>query len=119
MARSPVTDVVQRYNALTEVEQKVFLDLVDPQPEPTVPAKQTRKKHGPSKKAQSLSDAISKTPKAESGTDPCVYQYAKDGPGNPGMVCGELANNSVHDETMGYAGYHEFEAPKAKKAKTA
>lgn len=119
MARSPVTDVVQRYSALTEVEQKVFLDLVDPQPEPAVPAKQTRKKRGPSKKAQSLSDAISKTPKVVSSTDPCVYEYAKDGPVNPGIVCGELASNGVHDEAMGYASYHEFEGQKAKKAKSA
>lgn len=119
MPRSRVTELIERYNALNEVEQKVFLDQVDPQPEPAVPAKQTRKKRGRSKKAQSLSDAISKTPKVESDTDPCVYQYAKDGPVNAGMVCGELANNGVHDETMGYASYHEFEAPKAKKAKSA
>lgn len=118
MARSPVTENVERFHQMTPEEQKVFLDLVDPQPELVV-AKQTRKKRARSPRAESLSNAIAKTPKVESGTDPCVYQYAKDGPSNPGMVCGELANNGVHDETMGYAGYHEFEEPKVKKAKSA
>lgn len=112
--RSPVTEVIERYNALTDEQQKVFLDMVDPQPEPEAPAKQTRKKRGRSPRAQSLASAVSRTPKAESNSDPCIYQYAKDSPVNAGMVCGELASSGVHDETMGYAGYHPFEASKAK-----
>jgi hypothetical protein len=129
MPRSPLTETIKRVQGmilyvqenLSGDEYMLFLDMVDPQPEPEAPAKRTRKKRGPSKKAQSLSNAISRDAKAENATlvldgTPCVYQYPKDGEIKPGMICGCPADDTIHDSSMGYAGYHEFEAPKSKKA---
>ena len=124
MARSTLTATIQRVQALAEQVQSLppeeyhyFLDLIDPQPEPATPAKKSRKKRGQrTPRAESLSNVISKPPKAERSADPCVYQYPDDSPVTAGMVCGEFFENGIHDQSMAYAGYHEFEAPKSKKA---
>ena len=130
MPRSPITGLVEQYNTLTPEEQKVFLDLVDPQPEAEPAAKQTRKKRA--RRAEPLSEERRKNIQkrglpvvdVDSG-DPsdlprfmplCAYVFPEDGPVNAGLRCGEPEANGVHDSTQGYAGYHEFEAPKAKKA---
>lgn len=125
MARSPLTETYKRVQGmvfyvqenLSTDEYMLFLDMVDPLPEPEAPAKKTRKKRAArTPRAESISNAIAKTPKAERSADPCVYQYAKDSTVNAGMVCGEFFENGIHDQTMAYVGYHEFEAPKVKKA---
>lgn len=33
-----------------------------------------------------------------------------------GVVCGNTEDNGIHDPNGGYGGYHEFEAPKSRKA---
>lgn len=116
MARSPVTEVVKGYNALTEVEQKVFLDLVDPQPEPEVVVKTRKKRTTKSAKAQSLSSAISRAPKPQRGTDEAeppkadINSNARCTAQVPTLdvPCGELETNRIHDQTAGYASYHPF-----------
>lgn len=115
MARSPITPLVVEFQNLTPDEQKIFLDLVDPQPEPETSAKQTRKKRGASKKAQSLSSAIRGATGKMSGAD------ANDDDGSdPTLLptlcsaCGNEENFTDHFKPS--PNYHAFEAPKAKKA---
>lgn len=108
MARSPVTAMVQQFNALSDVEQNVFLDLVDPQPEPEPQVKQTRKKRTTkSPKAQSLESVIAKTPKAESDSNGAVDETPVANCG----ICGHPADHPDHDRT--YLKSHDFEAPKS------
>lgn len=101
MARSPITGLVEQFNTLTPEQQAVFLDLVDPQPEPE-PGKQTRKKRATrSPRAESLSNALAKTPKVEADGDPrCVA-----------FDCGEREDALIHDPKGGYASYHPFVPP--------
>lgn len=109
--RSPVTDLIQRFNALNEVEQKVFLDQVDPQPEPEVAAKKTRKKRTyVTARAASISAAIAKTPKAGTGSTTLDADAPKCG------ICGNVPDHSDHDPT--YLSSHVFEAPKSASSAT-
>lgn len=119
MARSPVTAMVQQFNALSDVEQNVFLDLVDPQPEPEPQVKQTRKKRTTkSPKAQSLSSAITSSLEAKADA-PQVFNGAPCKANVPGLdvECGEPEDNRIHDITAGYASYHTYSssAPVAEK----
>lgn len=115
MARSTLTATIQRIQALAEQVQSLppeeyhyFLDLIDPQPEPATPAKKTRKKRGQrTPRAESLSNVISRPPKADL---PCAHILPDS------YHCMETEGNPIHDPTMGYASYHEFQAPKSKKA---
>lgn len=67
MSRSPLTETFKRVQGmvfyvqenLSAEEYMLFLDMVDPQPEPEAPAKKTRKKRTTrSARAQSLSTVI-------------------------------------------------------------
>lgn len=120
MARSPLTETYKRVEGMvTYVQQNLsgdeynlFLDMVAPESEPVPAAKKTRKKRTTkSAKAQSLENAISRSPNAKRSADPCAHQYAKDSPLNAGLVCNEFFENGIHDATMGYAGYHPFVPP--------
>lgn len=114
MARSPVTNVVEQYNALSEVEQKVFLDLVDPQPEPEAPAVKTRKKRASkSAKAQSLSSAIAKVPKVDTEADEAA-ERAKEIISPKCNICGHPEDYQDHFQPS--PNYHDPEFPKVKKA---
>lgn len=126
MARSPVTALLDQFHNLTPEEAKVFLDLVDPQPEPEPQVKQTRKKRTTkSPKAQSLESVIAKTPKVGADADaakadaPEVFNGTRCIAKIPGLgvECGDPEDNRVHDKNAGYAGYHPFEssAPFAEK----
>lgn len=107
MPRSPVTNVINAFNALTEDEKKLCLDFIAPEPEPEPQVKQTRKKRTTkSAKAQSLSSVIAKTPKAGAGSGlPCAHIL----PDN--NHCMELEDNPVHDPNGGYVLSHAFVAP--------
>lgn len=105
MARSPVTKVIESFNALTEEQKKLCLDFIapEPEPQPEAPAKKTRKKRAVrSAHAESLSAVIAKTPKAETDV-PCAAHV-------PGLdiPCGERADSLIHDPQGGYASYHPF-----------
>lgn len=110
MARSPVTNVINAFNSLTEDEKKLCLDFIAPEPEPDQPVKKPRKKRTTkSPKAQSLESVIKSSHEAKSeaalvldGT-PCTAKV-------PGLdvVCGETADRLIHDPNGGYAGYHPF-----------
>lgn len=112
--RSPVTALIQQYNSLTDVEQKVFLDLVDPQPEPQE-VKRTRKKRATSAasaaaKKRGLPDtATAAGADAETATTHalCVANVP-----TLNVPCASSELNAIHDPKGGYAGYHPFEAPK-------
>lgn len=119
MARSPITGMVEQYNTLTPEEQKVFLDLVDPQPDPE-PAmkKSTKRRAGRSPRAQSISNVLKPaTGKASdapllTGTD----EGKLDEP-ESGDLCGVCGHNEAYqDHFRPSPNYHEFEAPKAKNA---
>lgn len=112
MPRSPIPDMIERFHNLTQEERKCFLDLVDPQPEPEPPAKQTRKKRTTkSAKAQSLESAIKSSQEAKAEA-PLVLDGTPCTATVPGLdvVCGETADKLIHDPQGGYAGYHPFEA---------
>jgi hypothetical protein len=112
--RSPVTALIQQYNALTEVEQKVFLDLVEPQVEP-LPAKRTRAKRGTgakSKRASGMAEAIKNSlaagQQAAAGDDSAIDSEET----------GPMCNICHHGEGyMDHSGpspnFHKFEPPKS------
>lgn len=118
MPRSPITGMVEQYNTLTPEEQKVFLDLVDPRPDPEPVAKQTRKKRGGrSPRAQSISNAIK--PATGKQSDAPLLTGANEEIDEPesGDLCGVCAHNEAYqDHFQPSPNYHTFEAPKAKRA---
>ncbi|HEX7330368.1 MAG TPA: hypothetical protein VF290_02645 [Pyrinomonadaceae bacterium] len=102
--------MVEQFNALTEVEQRVFLDLVDPQPEPESAAKKTRKKRTTkSAKAQSLSTAIRSSHEAKGDAPTSDGQLCTAKIPGLDVVCGETSDKLIHDPNGGYAGYHPFD----------
>lgn len=117
MARSPITGLVEQFKTLTEEQQAVFLDLVDPQVEPELPGKKPRKKRTTkSAKAQSLSSAISKTPKADADADEAsdrAQGIISNGERctaiveSNGLVCGMVEGYQLHHD-RGYVDYHPF-----------
>ena len=125
MARSPLTDTYKRVQGmvfyvqenLSEDDYLLFLDMVVPEPEPEAPAQKTRKKRDKSARAQSLSSAIAKTPKADTEPDEAA-ERAQEIIGNgalciakiPGLdvVCDSAKSYPIHDPNGGYGGYHEF-----------
>lgn len=95
--RSKVTGLIEQFNALNETEKQVFLDLVDPQPEPA-PVKRTRKK-----RATSAPPAVQKRGLQQSaGT--AANSEAKCG------ICGNVKDHSDHDRN--YLKSHDFEPAK-------
>src|SRR5689334_17710683 len=94
--RSPITQLIQDYQNLTPDQQKVFLDIVDPQPEPQ-PAKRTRKKRAAASTQQKrgLPETIATSTEAE----------LKCG------TCGNVRSHADHDRT--YIKSHDFEPPKS------
>lgn len=104
--RSPVTAVIQSFNALTEDEKKLCLDFIAPEPEPEPQVKQTRKTR---KRAEPLSDerrqAVHKRGLPQSNGQLCTAMV-------PGLnvECGNLEDNGIHDPNGGYGGYHPFES---------
>lgn len=119
-----VDDLLNQINGLPDEVRLYLLDRLIPEPEPEVkPAKKTRKKSNKpaskSPRGQSLSNAIQRTAKTEIVTEEarCVYRYPENSPINAGASCNMDENYAVHDERMGYAGYHEFQsAPVAHEA---
>lgn len=108
MPRSPVTNVINGFNALTEDEKKLCLDFIAPEPEPEPQVKQTRKKRTTkSAKAQSLSSAIAKVPKADSEAGSVTLDADTPNCG----ICGNPEDHADHDRT--YLKSHDFEAPKS------
>ena len=110
MARSPITDVVQAFNTLTMDEQRIFLDLVDPQPDeeeeqPEKP-KRKRKKTSKSPRASSIQQAITGTSTGRGAMVLCDFEI-------DGKVCHGEPGDGIHDHAMGYSGYHEFQVPLA------
>lgn len=119
MNRSPLTETIKRVEGmityvrenLSTDEYMLFLDLLAPEPEPEAkPAKKTRKK--------SASKSASKSSRA-SGMAAAINRslsqrrQVKDGActfvlGN-GATCNTGDNNPIHDQSFGYAGYHEFQ----------
>lgn len=124
--RSSLTPTIKRVEGMIEYvrenlddgEYNLFLDLLVPEPEPVAkPTKKTRKKRATkSAHQQSLSSAIQKVGKGRVGDSyeaRCQYQYSDDSPINPGQSCNMEESFAVHDPTMGYAGYHEFQSGKS------
>ena len=101
--RSPVTAMVTQFQSLSEVEQKVFLDLVDPQPEPE--PKRTRNKRAEplsSERRQSLHKrGLPQTLAPEDSEIKCG-------------ICGNVKDHPDHDKT--YLQSHDFEGPKPARA---
>lgn len=117
MARSPITGMVEQYQSLTPEEQKVFLDLVDPQPDPEPAKKQTRQKRGSrSPRAQSISNAI-KPATGKPSDAPLLSGNDEGADGESEALCGACGHiASYQDHFKPSPNYHEFDAPKTKKA---
>lgn len=119
--RSPLTTTINRVQGmiayvrenLDEGEYDLFLDLILPEPEPVKAAKKGRKKSskGGSKsaRAQSLSGAIQRTPKAKVDSDDnedgprCAFLMGDNAP------CNATEHSPVHKEDGGYLAWHEFQ----------
>lgn len=109
--RSPVTALIQQYSALSDVEQKVFLDLVDPQPEPQ-PVKRARAKRGTgakSKRAAGMAEAIKNSLEAQ---QPLILNEDVEAEETGPLcgACGHIADYQDHFKPS--PQYHEFDAPK-------
>jgi hypothetical protein len=123
MARSPLTETIQRVNGMVHYVQQnlsadeylLFLDLCVPEPEPETakPAKKKRKSSSKSSRASKLSTTIRdnlqrRVATEQSDNDPNAHcQKEFEG----GFVCDEPADANVH-HLRGATGYHEFEAGK-------
>jgi hypothetical protein len=124
MARSTLTTTIQRIQGLADQvlglppeEYHYFLDLIDPQPEPAAPAKKTRKKRGPrSSRASGMAAAIKNS--LEQGKQAAANAGDLDFADNEaGPKCGTCGNaEDYQDHFQPSPNYHEFEAPKSKKA---
>jgi|ERR1041385_8268053 hypothetical protein len=110
--RSPITTLIQQYSSLSDVEQKVFLDMIDPQPEPQ-PVKRARAKRGTgakSKRAAGMAEAIKSSLEAQ---QPLIenedVQAQEDGP-----LCGACGHGADYqDHFKPSPQYHEFDGPKS------
>jgi hypothetical protein len=101
-----VQPMVDQFNELSDEDQRVFLDMVDPLPdevEPPAPKKRTRKKAGKSRRAASLAGQIGATPKVDSSAFICAH---RDEGGNH---CMEPESSGIHDPAMGYRNHHDYE----------
>lgn len=111
-----VQPLVDQFMDLSEEEQAVFLDMVDPLPEEpeleVKPAKKTRKKSNKpaskSARGQSLSNVIQRTAKVRVDDDD------EDGPRctfimGDNVPCNDTEHSLVHKRDGGYLGYHEFQ----------
>ena len=97
MARSPITQLIEDFHNLSIDEQKLFLDLVDPQPEEQPKPKVKRKsKGGKSARASQMSEQI----KAN------LNQRAKE----PLCACGNEEGFTDHAQPS--PNFHEFQTAK-------
>jgi hypothetical protein len=110
--RSPVTALLEQYKLLTPEEAKVFLDLVDPQPEPE-PVKRTRAKRGTgakSKRATGMAEAIKNSLQAQQPGAADEDEGSEDA----GPLCGACGHTADYqDHFKPSPQYHEFDAPKS------
>lgn len=106
-----VDDLLNQINGLPDEVRLYLLDRLIPEPEPEVkPAKKTRKKASRSaSKSSRASGMAAALAKNLSRQRQCVAMVDDNG---GEMPCGEVESNPIHDPTMGYGGYHEFDAGK-------
>jgi hypothetical protein len=117
MARSPLTETIARVQGmiayvrenLNPGEYDLFLDLVDPQPEPA-PAKKKRTKRGSkSSRASGLAAAIKNSLEAQKKASTISADQGDDS----GPLCGTCGNTEdFQDHFRPSPNYHEFEGPK-------
>lgn len=109
--------LLETLRGLNDAERESL--VVALQPEKTATKRASKKSSKPASKsahAQLLSSVIQRTPKLKADAEAvheetvCVYRYPKDGPINAGQLCSMEESFAVHDERMGYAGYHEFQS---------
>lgn len=122
MPRSPISDSIKRVNeaiaylqnTLNPGEIDLLLDELAPLPELEQATKKTRKKaskkvSSKSSRASGMAAAINRSLTQQQRVtvgSPCAYRVNKNG---NETECGEVESNAIHDSTMGYAGYHEFQ----------
>jgi hypothetical protein len=97
-------------------EQKCFLDLVDPQPEPEATKKASKKRGPRSSRASGMAAAIKNSIEQGKQASASTGQKCTAMVPELNVVCGNTEDNGIHDPNGGYGGYHEFEGPKSKKA---
>lgn len=112
------TALLETLRGLNEAERDLL--IVALQPEKPAGKKASKKASSKSSRASGMAAAISRSldrqgPTAANSDQKCSYQYPYDSAVNPGLPCKRDANDGVHDERMGYAGYHEFQASPAEK----
>lgn len=85
---------------LSESEREQLIEVMGPQTKS--PKKSTKKAGKKSQRASSLQQQIQSTSKSKTnGEEKCGQLVA-------GLPCGAGPSDPIHDETFGYAGYHEF-----------
>ena len=100
--RSPVTQLIEDFHNMSVEEQKLFLDLVDPQPEEQAKPKVKRKAKGKSARASQMSEQI-KTNLGQRAKEPIC------------ATCGNVEDYVDHSEPS--PSYHPFEkSPTAQSA---
>jgi hypothetical protein len=106
-----------RENLSTD-EYMLFLDLLVPEPEPepevVKPTKKKRKPRSRSARAAGMAKALNKNLSAQRQAVLDDTTEESEEPPQALRRCGKedcnaWAVNPIHDSTMGYAGYHEFQ----------
>lgn len=113
-----VDDLLNQINGLPDEVRLYLLDRLIPEPEPEVkPAKKSRKKSNKpaskSARASGMAAAINRSLTQQRQVKDGACTFVLDN----GAVCNTGDNNPIHDQSFGYAGYHEFQsAPVAHEA---
>lgn len=112
---SAESQIIALFTGLTDTGKQMVmfgLNAIMSNESPKSPAPAVTKQSSPKRGAQkSTASTETKTEGASSAGVKCIAKL-------PGLdvECGELADALIHDPKGGYASYHEFEAPKSKKA---
>lgn len=107
--------LLETLRGLNDAERESLVVALQPEKSTTKrTGKKSSKSASKSPRGQSLSNAIQRTPKVRADDDDeearCTYRYPKDSPINAGQSCSMEQSFAIHDERMGYAGYHQFQS---------
>lgn len=107
--------LLETLRGLNDAERESLVLALQPEKTATKRAsKKSNKSASKSRRASGMAAAINRSLSQQRRVAICAAMVDDNG---GEMPCGEVEGNPIHDSTMGYAGYHEFQsAPVAHEA---